>query len=335
MNRDTPPPASRSWRDIPQQVKPRAMSSGGRRRLLIATLGWLGGLTAAAALGAGVWLVSESWRNPGSIPGAKPVPIRDIALVDPNGVLDRDWLVRTLALPPGATLGGLDLPGLRARIMASGQVAEAALFRIYPAALSVHVTERAPVARVMGQADGRSPHPFLVARDGTVYDGVGYPPAVVSSLPWLAGVKLERRGPGFAPLAGMAARGARPGAADLLAQAKLEAEHLYRTWKVVSLARLDSDGVIVVRPAAGPTVTFGTQEDFSRQLAKLDWLLDTLRARGTGASAIDLSLAYGGSHQVTVTPGPADQAQAAPPASVAVPAFQLLSHPIPSVPREF
>ncbi|HEX3729813.1 MAG TPA: FtsQ-type POTRA domain-containing protein [Opitutaceae bacterium] len=330
MTRDSSaPPASRSWKDIPQQVKPRAMSSGGRRRLLLGAVGWAGGLAAAAALGAGVWLVSESWRNPASIPGAKPMPIRDIALVDPNGVLDRAWLVRTLALPPGATLGSLDLPQLRARILASGQVAEAALFRIYPAALSVHVTERAPVARVRAQAAAGAPRTYLVARDGTVYDGLGYPPAVVSSLPWLDGVKLQRRGGGFAPLGGVAGEGAHPGAADLLAQAKLQAEHLYRTWRVVSLAKLDSDGEIVVRPAAGPVVTFGTQEDFSRQLAKLDWLLDTLRARGAGASAIDLSLAYGGSHQVTLTPAPAEDA-AAP-----VPAFQLLSHPIPSVPREF
>ncbi|HEX3731302.1 MAG TPA: cell division protein FtsQ, partial [Opitutaceae bacterium] len=117
MSRDSSElPASRNWRDIPQQVKPRAMSSGGRRRLLLAALGWAGGLTAAAALGAGVWLVSESWRNPASIPGAKPMPIRDIALVDPDGVLDHSWLVRTLALPPGATLGSLDLAKLRARI---------------------------------------------------------------------------------------------------------------------------------------------------------------------------------------------------------------------------
>jgi cell division protein FtsQ len=185
------------------------------------------------------------------------------------------------------------------------------------------------VARVRAQAAAGAPRTYLVARDGTVYDGLGYPPAVVSSLPWLDGVRLQRQGGGFAPLGGVAGEGARPGAADLLAQAKLQAEHLYRTWRVVSLAKLDSDGEIVVRPAAGPVVTFGTQEDFSRQLAKLDWLLDTLRARGAGASAIDLSLAYGGSHQVTLTPAPAEDA-AAP-----VPAFQLLSHPIPSVPREF
>jgi cell division protein FtsQ len=310
------------------------MSSGGRRRLLIGVLGWAGGLTAAAALGAGIWLVSESGRDPALVPGAKPLPIRDIALVDPDGVLDHGWLVRTLALPPGATLGSADLPRLRARILASGQVAEAALFRIYPAELSVHVTERSPVAHIMAQAAGGEPRPLLVARDGAVYDGVGYPPAVVSSLPWLDGVKLERRGEGFAPLAGMTADGVRPGAADLLAQAKLEAEHLYRTWRVVSLARLDSDGEILVRPSSGPVVVFGTRESFASQLAKLDWLLDTLRVRGAAAASIDLSLAYGGNHQVTVTPAAAPEGvSSADPAPV--PAFQILSHPLPSLPREF
>ena len=76
----------------------------------------------------------------------------------------------------------------------------------------------------------------------------GFDPAMVATLPWLDGVKLARRGAGFAPIAGMKA------VADLLASAKLEAEGLYRTWQVVSLARLASDGEIEVHTRDGMKV---------------------------------------------------------------------------------
>ncbi len=61
---------------------------------------------------------------------------------------------------------------------------------------------------------------------------------------------------------------------DLLASAKLEAENLYRTWEVVSLARLASDGEIEVRTRDGMRVVFGTHEDYLRQIARLDLLVD-------------------------------------------------------------
>ena len=92
---------------------------------------------------------------------------------------------------------------------------------------------------------------------------------MVDSLPWLDGVKLSRQGEGFAPIDGMAT------VSDLLATATLEAEPLYRTWRVVSLARLGSDDEIEVRTRGGLRVIFGTGEDFLRQLARLDIVLDT------------------------------------------------------------
>ena len=108
---------------------------------------------------------------------------------------------------------------------------------------------------------------------------------LIETLPWLDGVKLVREGQAFLPIAGMEK------VADLLAKAKIEVEHLYRNWQIVSLARLDSDGEIEVRDRHVAKIFFGTNEDFFRQLARLDLLLDKTRAQtDQWPSSINLSI---------------------------------------------
>ncbi len=168
--------------------------------------------------------------------------VKDLALVT-DGVLDQAWMTRALALPKNTSLMALDLYQLRARVLVSGQVRTATLTRSFPSTLAVSISERTPVARLSAQDRDEAPRTLFAARDGVVYEGVGYDAAMVKTLPWLAGMKLTRAGGTFQPIAGMEP------VAELLAKAKLEAEHLYNTWKVVSLARLESDGEIEVRNA--------------------------------------------------------------------------------------
>ncbi len=264
------------------------MSPEGRRRvvwrgtrstiavLVVVGLVWAGFETAAS-------LRSES--KPAATVAAETTPVKDVVLIT-DGVLDHAWLVRTLALPKNASLMQLDLYRLRARILASGQVRTATLTRNFPATLTVSLSEQSPVARVKAQIGDEEPRTLLVARDGTVFDGVGFDPAMVATLPWLAGVKLKRQGDTFAPIAGMET------VADLLAKTKLEAEHLYRTWEIVSLARLASDGEIEVRTRNVERVVFGTGEDFFPQLARLDSLLDAAEAQ-TDKPLREVNLAIG------------------------------------------
>jgi hypothetical protein len=141
---------------------------------------------------------------------------------------------------------------------------------------------------------------------------------MVATLPWLDGVKPAAQGGGFAPIAGMEK------VAGLLAQAKLEAEPLYRTWQVVSLSGLASDGEIEVRTRTGLKVIFGTEEDFFPQLARLDLLLDT---GPPGISAINLALRP---KEVTVSFANTGAASAPPLA-----AFSAFSHPANPIQREF
>ena len=222
---------------------------------------------------------------------AQAAPVSEIVLIT-DGVLDQEWLVRTLALRKNASLIELDLYQLQAALLATAQVRSAALTRNFPSTLTVSLSEHSPVARIMAQTGREEPRMFLVAREGRVFEGIGFDEGMIETLPWLDGVKLVREGETFLPIAGMDT------VAELLGKAKLEAEHLYRTWRIVSLARLESDGEIEVRDKNVSKIYFGTNEDFFRQLARLDLLLDTARLQ-TEQSPNVINLAIGS--QVPVT----------------------------------
>ena len=304
-------PNARTWREIPQPVVPRAMSREGQWRLLMAAVR----IAAASVIGGGAlwagWLVFAAVReNVRVMPAAaRATPLRAPELRT-DGVLDGAWLARTLALPAKTTLLELDLQKLRTRLLAEQQVATATLTKNFPDRLVVTISERNPVARVMTQMLGQK-RALLVARDGVIYVGEGYDRATLETLPWLDGVKIVPAGGGFRPIAGMEQ------AAELLSKARLEAEHLYSTWGVISLARLATDRKLEVRTKDGRVlVYFTTNDDFFRQLAKLDYIADALGSRDPAASAvIDLSL--GQDVPVMVTPAPAEEPAASGPRRVA------------------
>jgi cell division protein FtsQ len=262
------------------------MSPEGHRRLVRRVLRIGGVAGVLAAIGWTAWQTAGALADSATSPSgvADGTPVRDVVLVT-DGVLDRAWLVHTLALPRGAPLMGLDLGRLRDRVLASRQVASASIIRNFPSTLQVRISERSPVARVLVQDGGGAPRVMLVARDGVVFEGAGFELPMLDSLPWLDGTKLVRQGDGYAPVAGMDSVG------ELLGRAKLEDEAVYRDWRVVSVARLATDGQIEVRTRDGVSVIFGTQEDYFRQLARLDLLLDAARSRGGDpVREIDLSI---------------------------------------------
>lgn len=287
------PPPARSWRDIPQEITPRRMSSVGRRRL---TMGAVRTLASVIALGVVGWGGYEIWRilqeDPQRLAAvSESQPVETINLTT-NGVLDQAWLEETLALPAGAGLMELDLYALRSRLTASGQVNTAVLVREFPATLKVTLEERSPVVRMKAQLGGPDLRVFLVAQDGTVFAGHGYDRALIRSMPWLGGVSLRRSGSGFEPLTGI------DRLADLLATARNGVPQRYATWRVVSLERMSTDGQIVVQSTEVPEIIFGVREDFYSQIARLDLILDETRHRaGSPIRSIDLSV---GATQVPV-----------------------------------
>lgn len=269
MKPEPDPVHTRNWRDIPQPVKARAMSGGGRRRWFFASLRVAGVSAVAMLVGYVGWKTLEVFRHgPEKMPAVmKTTPVKDVLLVT-DGVLDLPWVRSTLSLPPGVSLLELNLPKLRERLLKTGQVRTADLTLNLPDTLAVTISERFPVARLKVDDPGAGLQEMLVARDGVVFKGIDYDPAMIETLPWIEGFKLVRQKGEFLPIAGMST------VADLLARAQLEAEHRYRTWEVVSLARLASDEELEVRTQSGTKVIFSTRDDYFRQLGRLDLVMD-------------------------------------------------------------
>ena len=299
-------PQVRTWRDVQQTITPKAMSSEGRKRLIIGTTK---SVAALVALGLAVWggyELMQTWEtNPAAIRApVKSEPIKTVE-THSDGVLDKDWVLRVLALPKDASLMELDLPALQARLLQSGQVKTAVLTRKFPATLIVMLEERWPVARLHAQVGDAEPKDLLAARDGVIYEGMCYDPNMVGGLPYLADVTLRRIHGQFQPIPGM------DKVAELLTTAKANIPDLYRNWQIVSLARYEADGFIIVHARDIKDIIFGTREsDFYRQIAQLDLIVEVSHLE-TDHPAVSVNLAIGetqGGAQVPVVFEP----QAAP-----------------------
>jgi len=259
----------RSWRTIRQEVSAPAMSRRGRRRQVG---GWLkiGLLSAGAVLtGCGVFAVIDSWATDRTAlaTAVHSAPVRDVVLIT-DGVLTQKWTTGALALPKPISLMALDLPALRDKLLAHGQVRAAVLTRNFPDTLVVTLQERSPVVRVQASEGLGGTKQLLVAKDGVVYEGLNYDKSLLASLPWLDGVRLVKTAGGYEPIAGMA------DVSELLSTAQLQAPHLYHGWLIVSLARLAGADEIVVRAREVPQIVFSRKRNFFKQVAQLDYVID-------------------------------------------------------------
>lgn len=301
----TLPPAARSWRDIPQEIAPRAMSSEGRKRLTFGTLKLGAIVISIVATAWGAFEVWNTWQHEPTKLAApvKSQPVKTITLRT-DGVLDRAWAERTLALPRNVSLMELDLYSLRTRLLASGQARSAVLTRKFPDTLAVTLEERSPVVRVKAQIGDDAPREFLVARDGTVFVGAGFSPDLINSLPWLAGVKLVRAEAGFEPIAGL------DKVADLLGATAANAPALYRDWRIISLQRFATDEEIVVQAGRVSEIVFGLREPFFSQIARLDLILDHTQAQ-TEKPLRKVNLAVGGAQVPVALDDPAPSGKTA------------------------
>ncbi len=214
-------------------------------------------------------------------------PVEKI-IFDTDGVLPDRWLGSVIELRKGMTLMEIDIHAMKQDLESSGQVESASVEREFPDALKISVKERIPALRMRvtganGQVEDR-----IVARDGTLYKGVGYPKATLSKLPFV--VPYQYPEGGIKPMRGIET------VAQLLDATRRTQPNFYKTWQIVNLKHYTGDPelpgqIIEVKTSMVPRIIFGTNIDFAQQLDRLGVIMNYVQNRGNPAvRRIDLSL---------------------------------------------
>lgn len=278
-----------SWRELAGPRRSRVNSPQARKRrqsrwfkFLVVLVLLLTVLSGLAWVG---WTFNNRQQTIAMTPSSKPI---ERIIFDTDGVLPDNWLSQTIKLRSGMSMMEVDIHALKKSVEADIQVKSASVERVFPSDLRIRVKERVPALRLaVAGADGKR-HLRLVAVDGVVYDGIGYPQAILENLPF---VQPYRHVDGsFFPMRGIES------VAELLELARSTEPELFRTWQVVSLqhysGNLNVPGqVIEVRSTIVPRIIFGSSADYGRQLDRLSYILDYVINQGNPAiERIDLSL---------------------------------------------
>ena len=216
---------------------------------------------------------------------SKPV---ERILFDTDGVLPDSWLGSVIELRRGLTLMEIDIHQMKRRLEAHGQVKSASVERVFPDALKIRVREREPVLRMRVAGAGGKPELRIVARDGTLYQGVGYPAASLRRMPYL--VPYRHADGRVQPMRGIER------VAELLEVTRRTQPNFFRAWQIVSLKYYSGDPdlpgqVIQVQTSIVPRIIFGLNTDYAQQLDRLAVVLNYVQSRGNPAlKRIDLSL---------------------------------------------
>lgn len=279
-----------SWRALAGSRKSaRINSPQARKRRQTQLLKLMLGLFIMFVLiGAVVWSVVALKQREEPIQISTPSKPVERVLFDTDGVLPDRWLGSVIELRRGMTLMEIDIHQMKQDLESSGQVASASVERDFPDALKIKVKERIPALRIrVAGADGQAVD-RIVARDGTLYEGVGYPKATLSKLPFV--VPYQYPEGGIKPILGIET------VAQLLDVTRRTQPDFYKTWQIVNLKHYTGDPelpgqIIEVKTSMVPRIIFGANSDFAQQLDRLGVIMNYVQSRGNPAvKRIDLSL---------------------------------------------
>lgn len=174
----------------------------------------------------------------------------------------------------------IDIHRKKLLLEAHGQV-QSAVIRRLPDRLIIDIQERMPVVRLVTRDEFGEMVDYLVDRTGYVYSGTGYDRHELSTLPFVAGVRLKRTENGFRRLPGMGQ------VDDLLGTARDHMPHLYGSWRVVDCGALP---LLTIRSDDFEEIIFGPGRTLE-QLRMLDMIVEANRRQMRGRQArVDLSL---------------------------------------------
>lgn len=282
-------PARTSWRDIQQGNRRSGQSRVTRKRKLVLIFKVSLFVLVAGAIVSGLlglyYLRASSFEE-------RQIPTREReARLDfsSDGVLGADWFRGTFGDKLRMDVREVDVTALKAALEEVGQVEAASVTVRLPETLEVRVREREPVMRArIRDRNGRAVL-LLLARDGTPYQGSGYPVDTLRRLPGVAGLRIQRAGDGsFVRIAGIEA------VAELLETAQRMLPAVYRHWRVIDLRDWDPSrayrpSLVRVKSAHVEEIVFATAA-IGEQLRRLGQILEHSQRYQMGQPTyIDLS----------------------------------------------
>lgn len=278
-----------SWRELAGPRRKRINSPQARKRRqqkwlkLFVVLLFIIGIVCLIT-----WAVYELKNREEAIQISTPSKPIERILFDTDGVLPDQWLGSVIKLHAGMSLMEADIHRLKADLEAQGQVKSASVARVFPSDLKISIEERSPSLRLAVAGPNGTQILKLVARDGTVYNGVGYPKAMLQNMPYLQPYRSSEGK--YLPMLGIER------VADLLDYARQNSPELFNTWQVVSLQYYSGDlelpgQIIEIRSSWVPRIIFSAGADYGQQLDRLSYILSYVQQRGNPSiERIDLSL---------------------------------------------
>ncbi|MEM0967264.1 MAG: FtsQ-type POTRA domain-containing protein [Verrucomicrobiota bacterium] len=267
------PARVRSWKSIQQNVaRPPAARRRGKGKTFIV---WAGAVCFSVAL---IFLSYLLLFEPERILGSGPEFTIEQISFETDGSLSKDWLLDRLDLVEGASLLQTDIFRLREQIESHPQVQSCVVRRKFPETLQVRIVEHRPVLRLRVQGEGNTAETVFVARDGTIFPGIGREAREVRRMPFVTGTSLVETPRGYAPVPGFRR------VADLVELAQTSFPDLFGSWRIVDLSLYDADpaasfSAIRVRATNVSEILFGTDE-FSEQLLRLQDIITLTRDQG-------------------------------------------------------
>lgn len=264
-----------------------------RRRRLVrraATAGaLLAGLGFAAFLVTGGISLGSSWIR-GRVASLSLFRLESVQ-VSGNRTLSTPEVLEAAGLRPGASLLGLDLGVVRARLKSHPWVREVNLRRLLPATLLVEVVERAPLVVVRADRD------YLVDGEGVVVASLE--PGSPARLPLLVGVEVAG--------GGLTARGDGDLRAGLTLLAAIRATGFPALEAVSHLDLTDPDNAVIV-PVTGRPLVYAGRDDYAARLRRWKLVAPDMAQRWPEFEYVDLR-AEG---QVVAKPAAPDPEEEAP-----------------------
>lgn len=225
-----------NWRDINQDQRKRPTTAVARKRKWKALGQLFIGLTVLVGCVAGLVAgITYSSQLVGKVQSkSTPHPLRQVTIIT-DGMLNREWFAAHFPEVFNATPLNLDIARLQQRLEQTGQIRSARVSILLPETLQITLQERQPVLRVRVRDGQGAVTTLLIASDGTVFNGIGYPPATLQRLPVAADLRLRRSEGVFLPVQGMET------ITRLLDTAKVQVPHLVNDWQTIHFNRFQND----------------------------------------------------------------------------------------------